>query len=177
MSDIEGCVAPVAAGSPGEPDPYAELRRALVEDDPMRPRVSYRSAMVLRLRFGLHDGVPRTLDEVGIEFGITKERVRQIEVKALAALGLEHLRSPASSARVGDPTPEPGYQVIYRAADLPGDSQGHDIRAWFRGAWRPAQLLTRYKRVCDMAVDMGSGDPVYTRLLITRIAIPGDGRG
>lgn len=42
-----------------------------------------RQSMVLRLRYGLNDGIPRTLEEVGQRFGVTRERVRQIEDKAL----------------------------------------------------------------------------------------------
>ena len=45
-----------------------------------------RERRVLSLRFGLDDGVSRTLEEVGKEFGVTRERIRQIEAKALKKL-------------------------------------------------------------------------------------------
>ncbi len=48
--------------------------------------LSERERRVLELRYGLSDGQPRTLEEVGKEFGVTRERVRQIEVKALRKL-------------------------------------------------------------------------------------------
>jgi RNA polymerase primary sigma factor len=48
--------------------------------------LSQRERIVLRLRFGLEDGRPRTLDEVGRVFGVTRERIRQIEAKTLAKL-------------------------------------------------------------------------------------------
>lgn len=56
-----------------------------------------REARVLRLRFGLADGRARTLEEVGTEFRVTRERVRQIEAKAL-----RKLRHPSRSKRVKD---------------------------------------------------------------------------
>ena len=49
-----------------------------------------REQQVVRMRFGLEDGQPRTLEEVGKEFGVTRERIRQIEAKTLAKLRHPH---------------------------------------------------------------------------------------
>jgi RNA polymerase primary sigma factor len=59
--------------------------------------LSERESEVVRLRFGLEDGRPRTLEEVGREFGVTRERIRQIESKTLAKL-----RHPLRSDRLRD---------------------------------------------------------------------------
>ncbi len=56
-----------------------------------------REEKVLRLRFGLEDGRPRTLEEVGKEFNVTRERIRQIEAKAL-----RKLRHPSRSKKLKD---------------------------------------------------------------------------
>ena len=56
-----------------------------------------RERKVIELRFGLVDGRPRTLEEVGREFGVTRERIRQIESKTLAKL-----RHPSRSSKVKD---------------------------------------------------------------------------
>ena len=56
-----------------------------------------REARVLELRYGLTDNHPRTLEEVGKEFGVTRERIRQIEAKAI-----KKLRHPNRSKRLGD---------------------------------------------------------------------------
>ena len=56
-----------------------------------------REEKVLRLRFGLDDGRTRTLEEVGREFNVTRERIRQIEAKAL-----RKLKHPSRSKRLKD---------------------------------------------------------------------------
>jgi len=56
-----------------------------------------REEKVLRLRFGLLDGRTRTLEEVGKEFNVTRERIRQIEAKAL-----RKLKHPTRSKRLKD---------------------------------------------------------------------------
>ena len=56
-----------------------------------------REEKVLRLRFGLEDGRSRTLEEVGKEFNVTRERIRQIEAKAL-----RKLRHPSRSKKLKD---------------------------------------------------------------------------
>ena len=56
-----------------------------------------REAKVLKLRFGLEDGNPKTLEEVGKEFNVTRERIRQIEAKAL-----RKLRHPSRSKKLKD---------------------------------------------------------------------------
>ncbi|HEU5004136.1 MAG TPA: RNA polymerase sigma factor RpoD [Actinomycetota bacterium] len=59
--------------------------------------LSDREKKVIQLRFGLHDGMPRTLEEVGREFGVTRERIRQIESKTLSKL-----RHPSRSQKLRD---------------------------------------------------------------------------
>jgi RNA polymerase primary sigma factor len=56
-----------------------------------------REQRVLQLRFGLEDGRCRTLEEVGLEFSVTRERIRQIEAKAL-----RKLRHPSRSRKLKD---------------------------------------------------------------------------
>jgi RNA polymerase primary sigma factor len=59
--------------------------------------LSEREKKVIQLRFGLLDGHPRTLAEVGREFHVTRERIRQIEAKTLSKL-----RHPSLSAKLRD---------------------------------------------------------------------------
>jgi RNA polymerase primary sigma factor len=79
---------------PAEAVSQAMLRQQLME---ILDTLSEREAKVLRLRYGLDDGRPRTLEEVGREFNVTRERVRQIEAKAL-----RKIRNPNRSSKLRD---------------------------------------------------------------------------
>ncbi|MBE6573523.1 MAG: RNA polymerase sigma factor RpoD [Ruminococcaceae bacterium] len=80
--------------APAEAASYTLLREQLFE---VLDTLSSREARVLKLRYGLEDGRSRTLEEVGKEFNITRERIRQIEAKAL-----RKLRHPSRSKRLKD---------------------------------------------------------------------------
>ena len=80
--------------APSEAASYALLREQLSE---VLHTLTPREEHVLKLRFGLDDGRTRTLEEVGKEFNITRERIRQIEAKAL-----RKLRHPSRSKRLKD---------------------------------------------------------------------------
>lgn len=80
--------------APAETASYALLRKHLCA---VLHTLTPREEHVLKLRFGLEDGRTRTLEEVGKEFDITRERIRQIEAKAL-----RKLRHPSRSKRLRD---------------------------------------------------------------------------
>jgi RNA polymerase primary sigma factor len=74
---------------------YQNLLRDKIEE--VLSTLSPREARILRLRFGLHNGRPYTLEEVGQKFGLTRERIRQIEGKAL-----RRLRHPRRARQLRD---------------------------------------------------------------------------
>ncbi|WP_124727808.1 RNA polymerase sigma factor RpoD [Staphylospora marina] len=82
------------AQAPADAAAYELLKEQLRE---VLDTLSEREENVLRLRFGLDDGRTRTLEEVGKVFGVTRERIRQIEAKAL-----RKLRHPSRSKRLKD---------------------------------------------------------------------------
>ncbi|RDV83227.1 RNA polymerase sigma factor RpoD [Ammonifex thiophilus] len=82
------------AQAPAEEASYALLREQLNE---VLQSLTPREQKVLRLRFGLDDGRARTLEEVGQKFGVTRERIRQIEAKTL-----RKLRHPSRSKKLKD---------------------------------------------------------------------------
>jgi RNA polymerase primary sigma factor len=69
--------------SPANATAYTMLKEQM---DDVLSTLTEREKKVLRLRFGIGDGYPRTLEEVGAVFKVTRERVRQIEAKALKKL-------------------------------------------------------------------------------------------
>jgi len=82
------------ASEPAEAASYTLLKEQLIDVlDTLTPR----EEKVLKLRFGLEDGRTRTLEEVGREFNVTRERIRQIEAKAL-----RKLRHPSRSKKLKD---------------------------------------------------------------------------
>jgi len=80
--------------TPSDAAAYQMLREQMAE---VLHTLTHREEMVLRLRYGLDDGRPRTLEEVGREFNITRERIRQIEAKAL-----RKIRHPSRSRYLRD---------------------------------------------------------------------------
>lgn len=68
------------------PEEAASYKMLQEQIDKLLDTLTERESRVLRLRFGLEDGRCRTLEEVGAEFGVTRERIRQIEAKALRKL-------------------------------------------------------------------------------------------
>ncbi|MBQ8407135.1 MAG: RNA polymerase sigma factor RpoD [Clostridia bacterium] len=82
------------AATPSDSAEFGMLKELLLSVlDTLTPR----EEKVLRLRYGIDDGKPRTLEEVGKEFNVTRERIRQIEAKAL-----RKLRHPSRSKRLKD---------------------------------------------------------------------------
>ncbi len=80
--------------APSEAAAFSMLKEQLVE---VLATLTEREQKVLKLRFGLEDGRARTLEEVGKEFDVTRERIRQIEAKAL-----RKLRHPSRSKKLKD---------------------------------------------------------------------------
>ena len=82
------------APAPADAASFTLLREQLEE---VLETLTVREKKVLELRFGLEDGRSRTLEEVGKEFNVTRERIRQIEAKAL-----RKLRHPSRSKKLKD---------------------------------------------------------------------------
>ena len=90
-SHLGDFIADDDAPAPAEAASFALMKEQLLDVlDTLTPR----EEKVLRLRFGLDDGRQRTLEEVGKEFNVTRERIRQIEAKAL-----RKLRHPSRSKK------------------------------------------------------------------------------
>ena len=96
--DEDSCVADfIKDESNMSPEEYAINSKLKDEIAEVLLTLTEREEQVLRLRFGLEDGTCRTLEEVGNMFGVTRERIRQIEAKAL-----RKLRHPSRSKKLKD---------------------------------------------------------------------------
>ena len=93
-SNLGDFVADSNAGTPGGKVENVRLRQHI---DGLLGEIKDRERQVIVMRFGLEDGHPRTLEEVGKSFNVTRERIRQIEAKAL-----RKLRNPVRSKRIRD---------------------------------------------------------------------------
>ena len=93
-SQLGDFIEDAQAVAPPEAASDSMLREQL---DQVLDGLADRERKVIKLRFGLEDGHPRTLEEVGREFGVTRERIRQIESKTLAKL-----RHPSRSGKLKD---------------------------------------------------------------------------
>ena len=82
------------ASEPSEAASFTLLKEQLMD---VLSTLTPREEKVLKLRFGIEDGRTRTLEEVGKEFNVTRERIRQIEAKAL-----RKLRHPSRSKKLKD---------------------------------------------------------------------------
>mmetsp|Transcript_70879 Transcript_70879/g.117764 ORF Transcript_70879/g.117764 Transcript_70879/m.117764 type:complete len:466 (-) Transcript_70879:268-1665(-) len=83
-----------------KPSPQSQLEQSMMAEHLNRmlvTKLTKREANVIQLRFGLTDGHPRTLEEIGSSLGVTRERVRQIEVRAF-----EKLRCPSCTSKLAD---------------------------------------------------------------------------
>jgi len=80
------------------PSPSVEAARTILKErlDKIAQQLTGREKKILSMRFGLEDGIPHTLEEVGQEFNVTRERIRQIQAKALEKMrkygGMEELK-------------------------------------------------------------------------------------
>ncbi|MCD8358736.1 MAG: RNA polymerase sigma factor RpoD [Oscillospiraceae bacterium] len=93
-SNLADFIPDADASEPADAASFSLMREQLTEE---LSTLTPREEKVLRLRFGLEDGRTRTLEEVGKEFNVTRERIRQIEAKAL-----RKLRHPSRSKKLRD---------------------------------------------------------------------------
>lgn len=106
-----------SAENPGETTAYSLLKERL---QGVLSTLTDREQEVLKLRYGLNDGGPRTLEEVGKQFNATRERIRQIEAKALGKRGIKMESAATQQENQMDKTPT-------RASGTPGTKEKSDF--------------------------------------------------
>jgi RNA polymerase primary sigma factor len=98
-------------------DPFFQVERTVFVEQLLAVLggLTYREEQIIKQRFGLIDGIPKTLDEIGNEFNVTRERIRQIEAKTMGKL-----RHPSRTSVLKDYLePEELSQEIYSSVDIP----------------------------------------------------------
>ena len=103
------------------PEEWVDRLGVRLQIDDLLHSLGERAEQIIRRRFGFDDGVPQTLDQIGEAFGVTRERIRQIEKKAMASL-----RDALDPERVDDVSGERG---IRRATDLPRGPRTRSVAA------------------------------------------------
>ena len=137
------------ASEPSEAASFTLLQEQLVD---VLSTLTPREEKVLKLRFGIEDGRPRTLEEVGKEFNVTRERIRQIEAKAL-----RKLRHPSRSKKLKDFLNE---ETESNSEKIPS---GSDPRRYFlsparvlRGLYPTDPPMARRSRTAAVSIRTGS---------------------
>ncbi len=102
----------------GALSPFETAHRQMIKENitDLLQYLSAREQKIIKMRFGLDDGVPHTLEEVGKEFNVTRERIRQIEAKVL-----EKLRTHPMSMKISeDPSNKKDNYPLYTNSKVPG---------------------------------------------------------
>jgi len=96
--------------------PFETAHRQMIKEniEELLQYLSAREQKIIKMRFGLEDGIPHTLEEVGREFNVTRERIRQIEGKVL-----EKLREHPMSSKISDQLPKSWFDNV-----MPDDYRG-----------------------------------------------------
>jgi RNA polymerase sigma factor (sigma-70 family) len=128
---IEDTEAVVPADAVG----FTMLQRQL---ESLLDSLSEREAGVIRMRFGLGDGQPKTLDQIGDTFGVTRERIRQIESKTMAKL-----RHPRDRSRCGTTSNERGLPNDGKALSSRSRRARSSASRSARASSCPATISTR----------------------------------
>ena len=155
-----------SAENPYDMTAYSLLREKIID---VLDTLTERERRVLSLRFGLVDGYSRTLEEVGKQFKVTRERIRQIEAKALAQDAPPDAHPPAARLlrrRADRQRAEPpeGRRVAAPAAALLGRPERACLRVKSRHSLRP--MSPHIPRIARQSSASGGGELLIILVII-----------